>query len=132
MRGLPMTSLAVRGSKRPLLFTVFTATFNRANVLPRAYESLMDQTVGAFEWVIVDDGSNDETETLVASWMAEGNLLIRYSKQPHRGKTAALLQAIGAARGEFFVTLDSDDACLPRALETLLARWNDIPTLQRS
>ena len=126
-----MSASAANENQEGILFTVFSATFNRASLLPRAYKSLRHQTLQAFEWVIVDDGSNDGTDELVRSWEREGALRVRYIGQPHQGKTSAFIQAIHAARGEFLVTLDSDDACLPDALQVLLDRWIEIPVDDR-
>ena len=53
------------------MLTVFTPTFNRANTLVRLYESLCRQTSDAFEWLIIDDGSTDNTEDVVKTWLKE-------------------------------------------------------------
>ena len=60
------------------VFTVFTATFNRARVLHRVYDSLRAQTFRDLEWLVVDDGSSDGTGALVAAWRAEADFPIRY------------------------------------------------------
>ena len=60
---------------------VFTPTYNRAYILPALYESLLAQTDKDFQWMIVDDGSTDDTEALVAGWIAEGRLLIDYVRK---------------------------------------------------
>ena len=112
-------------------FTVFTPTFNRAHTLPRVHESLQRQTTRDFEWLIVDDGSTDETASLVESWMARGGLDIRYLSQPNGGKHVAHNRAVDAARGELFTVLDSDDAVVPHAIERLLAIWDTIPAAER-
>ena len=54
------------------VFTVFTPTYNRANTLPRVYESLKAQTFRDFEWLIVDDGSTDSTRDVVRGWQTDG------------------------------------------------------------
>ena len=113
------------------LYTVFTPTFNRAHTLPRAYASLCGQTVTDFDWVIVDDGSSDETKRLVAGWIATAPFPIVYDWLPHRGKMSALNRGMEIARGERFVVLDSDDALLPGALETLDRAWRSIPQDRR-
>ena len=58
------------------VFTVFTATYNRAHVLHRVYHSLRAQTFRDFEWLVVDDGSSDGTGALVAGWRAEAECLL--------------------------------------------------------
>jgi glycosyltransferase involved in cell wall biosynthesis len=112
-------------------FTVFTPAFNRAHTLPRVHESLKAQTFRDFEWLIVDDGSSDGTADLVAAWAAESAFAIRYLRQENQGKHVAFNRGVAAARGEFFLTLDSDDACLPRALERLHGHWLAIPPERR-
>ncbi len=109
------------------VFTVFTATFNRARVLHRVYDSLRTQTFRDFEWLVVDDGSTDGTGALVEAWRAEANFPIRYRYQENRGKHVACNRAVAEARGRFFLTLDSDDACVPQALARLNRYWEEIP-----
>ena len=55
--------------------TVFTPTYNRAHTLPRTYQSLCRQTCMDFEWLIIDDGSTDNTSELVKEWIAEGIII---------------------------------------------------------
>lgn len=108
-------------------FTVFTATYNRSHTLHRAYEGLQRQTFRDFEWLIVDDGSTDGTESLVQKWQREANFPIRYIWQPNGGKHTAHNLAIEEAYGRFFAPVDSDDSCAPQALEHLYYYWNSIP-----
>ena len=116
----------------PPIFTVFTATFNRAHTLPRVYDSLTRQTLRSFEWVVVDDGSTDGTRDLVEGWAARAAFPVRYLYQPNAGKPAALNRGVQVARGELFLNLDSDDTCVPTALERLLHHWHAIPEAERS
>jgi glycosyltransferase involved in cell wall biosynthesis len=108
-------------------FTVFTPTFNRARTLHRAYDSLCRQTYRNFEWLIVDDGSIDETPELVQQWQQEAAFPIRYHRQSNSGKHVAYNFAAQTALGEFVVNLDSDDACIPEALERFKFHWDQIP-----
>jgi glycosyltransferase involved in cell wall biosynthesis len=105
-------------------FTVFTPTYNRAHTLHRVYESLLAQTFTDFEWLIVDDGSSDTTRELVASWQAP--FPIRYLYKENGGKHTAFNLGVQEARGEFFLTFDSDDSCVPQALETFYEVWRGI------
>ncbi|MBI4799076.1 MAG: glycosyltransferase family 2 protein [Desulfarculus sp.] len=114
------------------VFTVFTPAYNRAHTLPRVYQSLAAQTFRDFEWLIVDDGSTDGTAELVAAWRGEAAFPIRYLRQENQGKHVAFNRGVELARGELFLTLDSDDACLPQALERLLFHWRDIPAGERA
>lgn len=122
------------GTDRPeerYLFTVFTPTYNRANTLGRVFESLAAQTLRDFEWLIVDDGSSDDTESLVRGWQERNEFPIRYIRQDHGGKHVAFNRGVREAHGRLFLTLDSDDACVPNALERFKAHWEGIPEEQR-
>jgi glycosyltransferase involved in cell wall biosynthesis len=110
------------------LFTVFTPTYNRAGTLSRVYESLQRQTFRDFEWLLVDDGSNDGTRELIAKWQADANFPIRYVFQENQGKPAAFNHGVREARGNLFLTLDSDDGCVPQALERFKYHWDSIPS----
>lgn len=112
-------------------FTVFTPTYNRVEVLHRVYESLRKQTFRDFEWLIVDDGSQDATGDLVGAWVDEGRFPIRYVKKENGGKHSAFNRGVREASGRLFLTLDSDDACVPEALERLYRRWSEIPEEHR-
>jgi glycosyltransferase involved in cell wall biosynthesis len=113
------------------LFTVFTPTYNRAHTLHRVYESLKTQTYRNFEWLIVDDGSTDRTHELVEKWQNEDFFLIRYISQENSGKHVAFNQGVREAKGELFINLDSDDSCVPQALERLKYHWDTIPENQK-
>lgn len=112
-------------------FTVFTATWNRCTELARAYRSLGEQTLRDFEWLIVDDGSTDDTARVVETWQQEADFPIVYCHQPNRGKHAAFNRGVGRARGGLFLALDSDDACKPQALERFAHHWDAIPAGDR-
>jgi glycosyltransferase involved in cell wall biosynthesis len=114
------------------LFTVFTPTHNRAKTLHRVFDSLRAQTLRDFEWLVVDDGSTDNTKELVENWIKIADFPVRYIKQDHSGKHIANNRAVQEARGQFFLVLDSDDACTPQALERMAYHWNEIPESDRS
>jgi glycosyltransferase involved in cell wall biosynthesis len=113
------------------LFTIFTPTYNRAHTLHRCFDSLAAQTLRDFEWIVVDDGSTDGTEELVAGWLKSADFPMRYLRQDHGGKHIAHNLALDAARGKFFTCLDSDDALTPNALERLSRAWETIPESDR-
>lgn len=99
-------------------FTVFTPTYNRAHLLPRLYESLKRQTFNNFEWVIVDDGSNDGTEALISGYIRENNSFpIIYERVENGGKPKAVNLGVTLSGGEMFVILDSDDRLTDDSLE---------------
>jgi glycosyltransferase involved in cell wall biosynthesis len=114
-----------------LLFTIFTPAYNRAHTLARVFDSLCAQTLRNFEWLVIDDGSTDNTADLIAGWTRAADFPIRYFKQDHSGKHIAHNLAAREAHGQFFLPLDSDDACLPTALERIAYHWNAIPAVER-
>lgn len=104
--------------------TVFTPTYNRKDLLPRVYDSLVSQTVKDFEWLIVDDGSTDGTDEVVKNWLDEGKIAIRYHYRSNGGKMRAHNTGVYLARGDLFVCLDSDDIFISTAVEELLAAYD--------
>lgn len=103
------------------MVTVFTPTYNRAYILPKLYASLRTQTCYDFEWLIVDDGSTDETERLVKEWLVDSNEFhIRYYKQANGGKHRAINKGVQLAQGKLFFIVDSDDYLTADAIETLI------------
>jgi glycosyltransferase involved in cell wall biosynthesis len=114
------------------LFTVFTPTYNRAHTLHRAFDSLCAQTFNDFEWLIVDDGSTDNTAELVDEWRATSPFSIRYLRQPHLGRHIAHNLAIREAHGQMWTGLDSDDALVPHAFERMRDLWLEIPESERA
>jgi len=113
-------------------FTVFTPTYNRAKTLDRVYESLRQQTLHDFEWLIVDDGSTDNTGDLVREWQTEAPFSIRYIYQENSGKHVATNVGVREARGDLFLIFDSDDMCVPETLEQFKSLWESIPDERRS
>lgn len=113
------------------LFTVFSPTYNRAHTIHRVFDSLCAQTSRDFEWLVVDDGSTDNTEELIANWARTADFPVRYFKQEHSGKHIAHNLAVQQARGWFIATVDSDDALVPTSLRRIGGIWNDIPTSEQ-
>lgn len=107
--------------------TVFTPTYNRASTLVMVYKSLLAQTLRSFEWLIVDDGSTDNTGDLVRMWQLEAPFPIRYIYQNNGGKHVATNVGVREARGELFLFLDSDDTCMPETMEQFKDLWESIP-----
>ncbi len=107
-------------------FSVWTATYNRAGFLPRLYESLLAQTFKDFEWIIVDDGSIDDTETVCRRFIDEGRLNIRYIKKENGGKHTAWVAATALFEGRYVVTIDSDDMLTADALDIFNKHWADL------
>ena len=108
--------------------TVFTPTYNRAYILGDLYHSLQRQTCMDFEWLIVDDGSADDTKALVASWQGEENLFpIRYVYQENGGKCRAINRGLKEADGRLFFTVDSDDYLTDDAIEKVIQWDGELP-----
>lgn len=106
-----------------MFLTIFTPTYNRANTLPRLYQSLMRQTVKDFCWLIVDDGSNDGTKELVDQYISENKLSIIYYKQENRGKSMAHNKGVEITTSELFTCVDSDDLLIDNAVEKIHYTW---------
>ena len=99
--------------------TILTPTYNRGYILRRLYESLISQTDKEFEWLIIDDGSNDNTEILVDDFIKCNEIKIRYIKQSNGGKHRALNTGISVIDSELTFIVDSDDYLLPYAVEEI-------------
>lgn len=107
------------------LITVFTPTYNRAHLLNRLFESLIRQSFQDFEWIIVDDGSTDNTKELIES-AQESEFKIRYYYQQNAGKHFAINKGVQEAEGTLFFILDSDDLLPNNALELVASKFSTI------
>lgn len=114
------------------LFTVLTPTYNRAHTLERVYASLCEQSFKDFEWLVVDDGSTDNTRKLVQAWQHQASFPIHYAWQANQHKKAAFNHGVRLAKGELIVALDSDDTLEVNALRTMAELWADIPLDNRT
>lgn len=107
--------------------TVFTPTYNRAHTLSRTYESLKSQTCKDFIWLIIDDGSSDNTAELVKQWQALGNgFEIRYIFKENGGMHTAHNTAYENITTELNVCIDSDDAMPQNAVMLILDHWKKV------
>lgn len=109
-----------------MYITVFTPSYNRANLLFRLYQSLVNQTYKNFEWLIIDDGSKDQTEGVVDSFIKENKIVIRYFKMPNGGKHRAINKGVEMAKGELFYIVDSDDFLTEDSVEKIAFYANSI------
>jgi len=105
--------------------TIITPTYNRAYILDRCYQSLINQTVESFIWMVVDDGSNDDTEELVRKWVNENKITIEYYKKENGGKASALNYAFDRVSTDYLVCLDSDDMFVPSAVEVAVRELDE-------
>lgn len=109
------------------LLTVFTPAFNRAHTLARTYESLKNQTCKDFVWLIIDDGSSDNTAELVKSWQnTEKEFEIQYIYKENGGMHTAHNTAYENIKTELNVCVDSDDCMPPDAVEAIVYKWNEV------
>lgn len=108
-----------------MMITIITPTYNRGYILKNAYDSLCSQTCFDFEWIVVDDGSSDNTEDLVNGWLKENKAFeIVYIKKNNGGKHRAVNLGVSIARYEFVLILDSDDFLSSDCVETAI-QWID-------
>lgn len=106
--------------EQKICLSIVTPTYNRAHLLPTLYQSLVQQTSHAFEWVIIDDGSTDNTEAVVKDF-PDTPFPIVYRRKENGGKCRALNDVAPYLRGETTIIVDSDDQLTPDACETILS-----------
>ena len=110
------------------LLTILTPTYNRASLLPRLYKSLCAQTCRDFEWIVVDDGSTDNTQEVVSSFKVENgdSFPITYIRKKNGGKHTALNRGVRAAQGSLIMIADDDDLLPPDAIDIIRHSWAKI------
>lgn len=110
--------------QRKPIFSITIATYNRAHLLPRAVNSVLNQTYQNFELIIVDDGSTDNTKEVVRSFTDKRIIYQRHEK--NKGYLAARNTGLDLAHGKYNCQLGDDDELLPNALETMLSKFNEL------
>ena len=108
------------------LLTIFTATFNRRELLGKVYASILAQNDSDIEWVIMDDGSSDGTRERVQAWISENKIKIKYYSQSNQGRFAAYNNARQYFDGELMLTVDSDNILLPGATRSIRNIWEQL------
>lgn len=109
------------------ILTIFTPAYNRAGTLKRTYESLKKQTCKEFIWLIVDDGSVDETGNLVKEWQeTEKSFEIQYIFKENGGMHTAHNTAYRNIQTELNTCIDSDDAMPEKAVESIITKWEAV------
>ena len=110
--------------------SILTATYNRANYLRNLYKSIEQNTLRTpsleCEWIIVDDGSEDETEKKVREFIKEEKIKIRYYYQKNSGKMEAINQAVKMSEGDLIIDCDSDDYLCSNAFELIEKKSNEL------
>ena len=105
--------------------TIFTPTYNRAHTIGRTYQSLCRQSSKEFEWLVVDDGSTDNTAAMVEEWLAENKITIRYVYKENGGLYTGYNVAYSLIESELCVCVDSDDYMPDDAVEKILKCWTE-------
>ncbi|SFD07651.1 glycosyltransferase family 2 protein [Algibacter pectinivorans] len=106
--------------------TVFTPTYNRAYCLNKCYDSLVNQSNQDFLWLIIDDGSSDNTKDVVESWIKEAKISIQYHYQENQGMHGGHNAAYRLIETPLNVCIDSDDYMADEAIENILENWKKI------
>lgn len=109
---------------RPVVISIVMATYNRAHTLGRAISSVLAQTYGDWQLVVVDDGSRDGTEALMAAYTDPRIVFVKHTR--NRGVTAAKNTGFDRATGDWLTTLDSDDEMVPQALGVFMKTLEDV------
>ncbi|WAH52311.1 glycosyltransferase family 2 protein [Pseudescherichia vulneris] len=102
------------------MISILTPTYNRYHTLQRLYDSLCAQDCMSFEWIIIDDGSIDDTKTIVDTFIAEDKFHIRYFYQDNRGKPGAINAGVPLCQHDYIFIVDSDDALTQDAVSMLI------------
>ena len=105
-----------------MTITVFTPTYNRAYILPKLYESLKEQTCMNFEWLIIDDGSTDDTSEVVKTFKTDKFPILYYYKK-NGGKHTAMNYSHPYINGYLLFIVDSDDVLTNDAIATITKDW---------
>ena len=110
-----------------VFLTVFTPAYNRAHTLSRTYESMLNQNCKQFIWLVIDDGSTDNTAELVHEWQKRDNgFELRYLYKENGGMHTAHNAAYETIDTELNVCIDSDDCLAPGAVEKILQKWQEV------
>ena len=114
------------------LVTVITPTYNRANCLDTLFQSLQNQTCTDFVWLIVDDGSEDDTKNKAAGFIERASFQVNYVHKENGGKHSALNVGIRTSTTELIFIVDSDDEVMADGIETIVKfyhKYKDVPRI---
>ena len=112
--------------------TIFTPTYNRAYILWKGFEGLKRQTCKDFKWIIIDDGSTDNTKELVEEWIKEDIIPIEYYHKQNGGMHTAHNEAYRHINSELAVCIDSDDYMPDNGVELIISRWRKFGCIFRN
>lgn len=108
------------------MISIITATYNRRNTIGRLYKSLLEQTNKNFQWIVVDDGSTDNTKELIEEYIKENKINIIYRYKENGGKHTAVNVGLKFAEGNMITFVDSDDYMTPQAVEFYESNYEKI------
>lgn len=114
-----------------MLTTIFTPTYNRASYLNILFESLQRQTNKNFEWILIDDGSTDDTEKVAEEIKKQANFPFYYFKKENGGKHTAINYGTKYANGEMFFIVDGDDYLGNNAIQMINDYYPEIKDNER-
>lgn len=114
-----------------MLISVFTPTYNRADLIHRVFESLNSQDFTDFEWIVVDDGSADDTVAVIERFRETAKYPIKLHCHENQGKAGSINVGLDLAAGELFICFDSDDWCTPNAFSRIAEIWTSMSAEER-
>ena len=112
--------------------TVVTPVYNRSSIVSRTIASVVAQTFRDFEYIIVDDGSTDDLDSVIKPFLESTDIPVMYIKKENGGVHTARNAGVREARGLYLVEIDSDDELTPNALQCFVDTWNSIPEEKRN
>lgn len=119
-------------TSKKLPISVITPTFNREHTLERLFKSLCNQDTSLFNWIVVDDGSTDNSKKLLEELKAIAPFPVKLLSQKNQGKHIAHNNAVEVAEGQLSVVLDSDDELSPNSIELIWKHWISIDESEKS
>lgn len=102
-----------------MTITILTPSYNRGGALDNLFKSLQKQTSKDFEWLLIDDGSTDDTKNIVTEMQQNADFPVRYIYKVNGGKHTALNVGVQQIASELTFIVDSDDTLVPNAIETI-------------
>ena len=108
------------------LISIVTPTYNRARLLERLFASLKEQSFQDFEWIVIDDGSTDDTRAVVERMARVAPFPVRYFWKTNGGTHTAVNMSYPLAVGELLLVVDSDDRCAPDGLAFMADKWREL------
>lgn len=109
-----------------MFYSVITPAFNAEHTIERVYQSLLNQTFKDFEWIVVDDGSTDQTSVLIESYQTENLFPIKLVQIQNQHKKTAIRHGIEQAQGTMTLIADADDDIPPLALKIMFDAWQQV------